>query len=510
MTKIVPSTYQQAILNWVKTGRGNAIVNAVAGAGKTSTVGLVAEEIAGRKLYLVFNKHNQESAAAKLGHTGLHVYTCHSFGFRLLRDNATIANRKIDSGKYRKIVRELCAADRDFQRLDRDEQWELLAPSMKLVDLARNEAIDPREADAEARITTVADHHAVVVPLHAHDFVMGIVLAALRVGMGRRDGGKVRVSSIDFGDMLWLPAVYQLRSATYQWVLVDECQDLSAAQRYVAFAAMGRGARMLAVGDPRQAIFGFAGADSSSFAKLAEQAEATELPLSVCYRCPRTVIELAQGIVPQIEAAPDAPEGKVSRWDEDEFEAGVEEGDLVLCRVTAPLIAKCYSLIASGVPARVRGRDIGKGLVSTFKDAVKLQVKHAGAYNRDTFAAYLDEYQAAAVAELRRRLGEDADYSVEALADRVECVRVVFARANPETVKAFSDEVDSLFSDERAAVTLSTVHRAKGLENDRVIILRWARLGDDSRCDREWQAQQEINLQYVAVTRARKELILVD
>jgi len=505
-----PSPYQQAITTWTREGRGNAIVNAVAGAGKTSTVGLVASEITGTKVYLVFNKHNQISAEKKLGHTGLHVFTCHSFGYRILRANASIANRKIDKNKYRNLVRDLAKADRKFAALDRDEQWEILSPAFKLVDLGRNDLVDPRSEGAEDRLHEVADHHALVLPLGYAEFIMGLVIGALRSGMGKRDGdGQVRLGAVDFGDMLWIPAMYEMREKTYQWVLVDECQDLSAAQRYVAFAAMGKGARMLAVGDPRQAIFGFAGADSSSFAKLAAQADATELPLSVCYRCPRAVVKLAASIVPQIEAAPDAPEGKVTRVREDDVDEMVVEGDMILCRITAPLISRCYSLIASGVPARVKGRDIGSGLVSTFKDAVKLQAKHAGAYNRDTFMDYLAEYEKAAIDELRRRLGDDADFAAESITDRVECVRIVFARCNPSTVADFKAEVDSLFDDKRAAVTLSTVHRAKGLENGRVFILRYSRLGDDSRCEREWQAEQEQNLKYVAITRAQEELVLV-
>ena len=333
-----PSPYQQAITTWTREGRGNAIVNAVAGAGKTSTVGLVASEITGTKVYLVFNKHNQISAEKKLGHTGLHVFTCHSFGYRILRANASIANRKIDKNKYRNLVRDLAKADRKFAALDRDEQWEILSPAFKLVDLGRNDLVDPRSEGAEDRLHEVADHHALVLPLGYAEFIMGLVIGALRSGMGKRDGdGQVRLGAVDFGDMLWIPAMYEMREKTYQWVLVDECQDLSAAQRYVAFAAMGKGARMLAVGDPRQAIFGFAGADSSSFAKLAAQADATELPLSVCYRCPRAVVKLAASIVPQIEAAPDAPEGKVTRVREDDVDEMVVEGDMILCRITIHL-----------------------------------------------------------------------------------------------------------------------------------------------------------------------------
>jgi superfamily I DNA/RNA helicase len=62
-------------------------------------------------------------------------------------------------------------------------------------------------------------------------------------------------------------------------------------------------------------------------------------------------------------------------------------------------------------------------------------------------------------------------------------------------------------ADERS-VLFSTIHKAKGREWDRVIIidrenmpLKWARS--------PWQQKQEIHCQYVAYTRSRHELFFV-
>ncbi|MBE2195619.1 MAG: ATP-binding domain-containing protein [Anaerolinea sp.] len=69
--------------------------------------------------------------------------------------------------------------------------------------------------------------------------------------------------------------------------------------------------------------------------------------------------------------------------------------------------------------------------------------------------------------------------------------------------------IEDLFSDEKSGVWLSTVHRAKGLESNRVVILQYNRLPLYWKEQHEFEAVQEENLLYVALTRARQELVLV-
>ena len=72
--------------------------------------------------------------------------------------------------------------------------------------------------------------------------------------------------------------------------------------------------------------------------------------------------------------------------------------------------------------------------------------------------------------------------------------------------------IDKLFSDDHVknAVTLSTVHKAKGLEANRVAIFLPNKLPLTYKNQTKWQFEQEMNLKYVALTRAKKELIIVD
>jgi len=480
------STYQTEILRWIRDGRGHAVVNAVAGSGKTTTLVMAASLLTGRGLFLAFNKHAADQLGVKLAGTKMVAKTIHSLGFAAIRK--AFGKVRVDATKYRKIARRLA---RGLRHLTGQEQWECQLAACKLADLARVSLCSANEEGLQA----VVDHHALDLPRDLEGDVFALTLAML-------EAGKAHTSEVDFTDMLWFVAAHDLSPQRFSWVFVDEAQDLSPAQLHVVRGALTKGGRLLAVGDPRQAIYGFAGADADSFYRIQRTMEAAELPLSVCYRCPSSHLDLARQIVPSIEDAPGCSEGTVERWEAASWTGKVHEGDLVLCRVTAPLLTACYSLISDGISAVVRGREIGQGLVALAK-----KVFEDGGF--EDFAPTLTAWADAECVDLARKHGDDADSRVEALMDRVECLRVIRTRGAAEDFAGYLAGIEELFSDKRASVTLSTVHRAKGLEADRVAILHPGKLGHSSWSRTEWQEEQERNLKYVALTRAKECLAFV-
>ena len=60
------------------------------------------------------------------------------------------------------------------------------------------------------------------------------------------------------------------------------------------------------------------------------------------------------------------------------------------------------------------------------------------------------------------------------------------------------------------AVVLSTAHKSKGLEADRVLILTPSNFPMITKYSKDWEIQQEYNLKYVAYTRAKKELVFIE
>lgn len=253
-----------------------------------------------------------------------------------------------------------------------------------------------------------------------------------------------------------------------------------------------------------QAIMGFSGSDNHSVDKIIARTNATTLPLSICYRCPSSHIRLAQMVVPSIEPRPDAPEGEVIfASGEEDLQKMVQTGDLVICRLTAPLIKECIRLIKNKVSAKVRGRDIGKDLVSLLKKVAKME-----GFEYAKVVAFLEEFRKGQEEFLRQR---DADESmIESLNDRVSCLQVCAENfLSAKSIDELAAEIEALFDDNRPAVWLSTVHRAKGLEADRVFILRPDKLPLRWKNQQAWQYSQEINLLYVALTRAKKTLIFL-
>jgi hypothetical protein len=112
--------------------------------------------------------------------------------------------------------------------------------------------------------------------------------------------------------MMFLPTYLTLAVPQFDWRFIYECQDLNVAQRELVLRLRAPGGRMLFIGDPRQSIMAFAGADSSSYARILTATGAREFPLSVCYRCPTTHLDLARQEVPEIEARPGAPRGTIA------------------------------------------------------------------------------------------------------------------------------------------------------------------------------------------------------
>jgi DNA helicase II / ATP-dependent DNA helicase PcrA len=265
--------------------------------------------------------------------------------------------------------------------------------------------------------------------------------------------------------------------------------------------SLAPGGRLLAVGDPRQAIYGFTGASHDAIELIKDNWEAEELPLSVCYRCPTAVVQKAKTLVDYIEPAPNAPEGAVRYVQLSTVLGEFQPSDAILCRNTAPLIDLAYHCIGKGIGCEILGRDIGKGLQAVI-DKMKAE-------NIDELEKRLQDYRTREVNKFRAK---DQESRADALEDRVSCIFTVIDHLpEPErTLQGLQNALGTIFGDGTGVrLTLSTVHKAKGREWPRVGILqpelmpaRWAK--------QDWQKAQEVNLQYVAWTRATEQLIFLE
>ncbi|HEX6816986.1 MAG TPA: UvrD-helicase domain-containing protein, partial [Ktedonobacterales bacterium] len=380
-----------------------------------------------------------------------------------------------------------------------DEQR--LAITYTLADFAHYTRVSLTDPHDLAALEALDDHFRIIEqPDLMPASLLSWVAPLIDAGVKAADEDKL----IDFDDMLYLPHLWELTPSRAPMVYLDEAQDLSAAQLALALKCRAPGGRLLAVGDERQSIYGFSGADNDSFWNIQRATNATLLPLSICYRCPTSHLKLAQEIVPDIEPRPGAPEGIVGVISEDKLAGELRGGDLILCRVTAPLVRQCIKLIGQHVPARVRGRDIGKGI----SDLIKQLQAHPTYTSYADLLATMEAYEAEQVVVLSRR--KNGASRIASLRDRLEALRICYEQFPARDADSLRAQINDLFSDSKQLITLSTVHRAKGDEADRVFILRRDKMPLTWVGQQEWEKKQEDNIRYVALTRSKRELWFVE
>ncbi|HLY32485.1 MAG TPA: ATP-dependent helicase [Ktedonobacterales bacterium] len=494
-----PSLYQEAIYRWLETARPDAtlIVAALAGSGKTTSLVGAAKLLppGASAVFVAFNKHIAEELASRLRGTPMVAKTVHSIGMATLQ-SAIQPKIQIENGKYRKIARDL--VQYEIVKGYGNEQRAASDMLTKLLNFVRLTLTDPTDS---AALDAMMEHYDISDPSlddHIIEELKGAIVGALKEGAKQAE----RNGLIDFTDMIWLPNYLHLTPTQADYVFCDEAQDLNAAQRELVLALRKPGGRMVFVGDAHQAIYGFAGADTASFASIKERTGADELPLSICYRCPPNVIALAREVVPEIEAAAGKPNGVIGYISESELAAIVRPGDLILCRLTAPLVSECIRLIQRRVSARVRGRDIGKQLTDVIKAVTDLD-----GYAWEMFPQLLQKWRDIQLHKLSAR--EDTESQIEALLDRVDAIQTCYDSFQARDANDLSHQLEDLFDDGKPAVMLSTVHRAKGLEEERVFILKPEKLPLIWPKQQAHQYEQEMNLRYVAITRAKRELYFV-
>lgn len=485
------SDQQVDIFDWFakKTpGQSNdLVVRARAGTGKTTTILEGINRAPEKRILLAaFNKRIAEELAKKLTNPNAEARTLHALGFAAIRrywERVRVANGSQRADALTDAVCEGTVPDavkRVVSRLHtkaREMAPHATGPG-ELIGIAY-------QFDCDETIEKF--------PKFDLDWIEGKALLAMRLAASRQPA-----SGIDFADMIFLPVRNHWAAPTYDLVVVDEAQDMTMAQlelaQLVSTAKRG-GGRFCVVGDDRQAIYGFRGADSGSLDRLKEELHADELGLTTTYRCPKRVVEVAQEIVPDFCAADTAPDGYVFSIGRSHLVAMAEGGDFILSRKNAPLIEVAMECIRADVKVRVAGRDIGAGLVGL--------VRRLGGRDLIELAENIDTWENAELVKiLQSKYPERADE----VSDRAATLRVLIEGC--AGIQEVIGRIGDLFSDDGdgSMVVCSTVHKAKGLEARRVFVLAYTLMGN-KQSDRP--NEEEMNIEYVAVTRAQETMVWV-
>jgi superfamily I DNA/RNA helicase len=493
------SPQQQAFLDWAENGSGSCVLIAVAGAGKTTVLLEAAKRIRGQVAVLSYNKDIADENKTKLAGLGLdwkkaQAGTVHSFGFSPIRKmNPGV---KVDDKKVFNLI-EMALDNNDQHPL-----WIYRSETRQLISLAKQTAIGATNGAISDKHLwlEMADHFDVFDADDNHPPVDAVIALAQTV----LERSNADLDIVDYDDMVYLPLLHKMRMWQFDVVMVDEAQDTNAARRGLVRAMLKRGGRCIAVGDPAQAIYGFTGADSDSLELIKQDFDAVELPLTTTFRCPKAVVKFAQQWVDHIEAADEAPEGSVSEITLAAFMArkDLNKTAAVLSRTNKPLVSLAFKLIRKRIPCLIEGRDVGKGIVKLMQ---RWKVNSLEALERR-----LDTYLAR---QMTRLLAQKKESRLAEIEDQVETVRVIIEQCRAEGKHTLGDAigyVEGMFGDKvKDRMVLSSIHKSKGREWDRVFWLDRANTCPSKWARQDWQQEQENNLCYVAATRSKDQLIEV-
>jgi superfamily I DNA/RNA helicase len=586
------SPYQQAILDYVDYTSGNLLVDAKAGSGKTSTLILIQEHLVQQNkqcLFLAFNREIVKELKEKVTNPACEFKTVHSLGNTFIRsylwkkhkenyvleiDENHQKLRTLVKDNYDKIAREIVdnyfEDDMDDDNLKRFHT-DIISDLVTLCDRARfynvnyhdEESLRPLAYKFTMNLSEVVD-------IIRYDEIIENALNKTKEMFENPEMvNNIPHYVVDFTDMIYFPVYYNMSipfslKNKLDTILVDEAQDLSVLQQmFLAKIDTGMN-RFIFVGDKNQSIYAFSGADTNSINRIKKNFVLSELPLSICYRCPKQIIKLAQEHVPDIQwnkARED--EGVVDFVTIDEMKKNLNPNDVIVGRRNRTLVALYKQMVLKDKrPVKFRNDTMVKSLVKELETAIRdfITAYNTGANidkevytyldkvvaetglsrNSDTYKEMKDEAVKVAhdnlKAQKRKYMKQKhtISYLETCMQDYKENGSYVYDTEEEEfmtryysVIEEFIEEykkvkVSPLVRDfleylkefltanmQKDVPQISTIHGMKGGEADEVYILEYPKFPYKFRNQSEEDKQQEKNLQYVAITRAKKKLHLV-
>ena len=485
----------------------NIFISARAGSGKTYQLVQLAKSFppSWRVLSLAFNKSNATDLARQMPMT-VESATFNSCGSRIYASVRGYVRANED--KVANLLHyDLCGKQHAMSKR--------LRPAVALVHIAKCRGLG-REELTNTMLSSLEDLYSldtIEIPDDADDVRAEQILSDYYDTVRRLYAMSLdALRSIDFNDQILLPMLLSQRGECsfpyYDAILVDEAQDLNLCQiKFLQqFARTNPQVRFIFVGDPFQAIYAFRGADVTASDTIIRTFQCHVETLPICRRCSTAVIAEAQKVVPDILPMPDAETGVVGEVEYDDIRGGsalgfFRETTFILCRTRAPLVKLAIHYLRTGQPFELRA-------VSSWEPVLALHRKAARETTLPEYLTVLDDHVQHQVAILKKRGKRSA---AAALQDSHEVLLAVADQLAGQPISRIPELLEEISATERGracGIVLSTIHRAKGLEATSVYLLR-PDLLPHPLCSSPVELEQERNLQYVAVTRARRNFYTV-
>jgi len=479
------SKYQDDIFDAYRFEDCNIAVMAGPGSGKTTLLKQLCKltPLTERSIFLAFNKSIVEELANSLP-SSVEVSTLHSLGCKAIYRE--YGNVKVVESKTFGFLKKLEHKWKDDLKDINNVNYYLYNIS-QLYDLYRMNLL----GGVGEELVKLSNLHGLETSPKILEHLETLISSMTKVNRISRG-----IYTIDYIDMIYLPLVQNMNFPKYDRVFLDEAQDLNYCQHQLVNKILSRSSRLIVVGDPNQCIYAFLGADPESFQSFTSRLNTKTLPLSISYRCPKNVVDKVNTVYDVVEAAPDAIDGVVREGDIDE----VDMGDMVLCRNNKPLLKAYFSLLDEEKKAYVRGAEFGNGIIrmlSPYKinnvqfcisnlyndlERIGFDLSSKGIHNPTAHPTYI-------------RFEEN-----------IELIKIIATRY--DQVSEALPIIENIFKNDGEGIMLSTIHKAKGLEADRVFLLN-PELIPSKFAYQKWEIDQEKKLLFVAYSRAKKELIFI-
>lgn len=506
------ATEQQChIFDFIEHGQGNILINACAGSSKTTTILNALRYIRNDKnvLFVAFNKSIVDTINQKFiteGHKlSAKITTFHALGYGLVLKHLSLENKDINEYKYINYINNnLLNKDYFYNNVINKKHRKLYIDNIiKLIDLSRqNLKYTVKEISILAKKINL--------------LIIGneceLVHEALK-------WGKENYSEIDYTDMVWLPNILNLSVlGGYDWIFVDEVQDMSIAEYELINKFIKKGTRICFVGDEHQAINQFAGSTTEIIKKFNKDSKTKTFGLTISFRCPKNHVLFVKNnnYCKTIEYADNAIFGEINNKVP---EFAPKNDDMVLCRTTAPLIKLHLKYLERNKKSHINGWSSIKKEFDDIIDRFEYTNENLdiNRIDKNSFFSNIDKEYVKCV----KNKMEINEISLDSAIMSDECMRVFdnilalqVLSKNLSTKHELKEKIDAIFNDvamnesNDESIVLSTIHKAKGMERDNVFILNKSDLDRflHNAIDSETDYEMENNVHYVAYTRAKKTL----
>lgn len=494
---------QAAILDaWEKESH-NIIIRANAGTGKSTVLAEAMNRSDAVGMYFAFMNKNVDDMAGRIEDTPHMASTLNSYGNKLmrsyLRDQVGIKPKRIDKWKYLKIAKQVL---------------EPYAPNTEILD---NWGFEIKDMTTYVRAYMVdpSDEYELLVLAQRFNidhtdkpWFLEVIKRVMEIGKNQLMNGMM-----DFDDQIWGPVAMNIQpTETYDAVYVDECQDLTISKIKLAMMACtpGQGKMMLA-GDPRQAIFGFAGADSNSYTTCKDLTGATEYPMTFSWRFGDRIAEFSREIVPELIGKNPTSEDVVEYANI--IPQTVDENTAIVARTNAELVATAIMMLKADIPANMKSNKLGWEMLKAFDNLNKDMSYEWSQFPMTLYAYWLtatDAMREKGVSKRKIGLFEEA----------LDCLKIAYKKTDAANKAQFRDEIETIFK-RTDGTHLTTAHGGKGGEWDVVYVINPGKFrefatnhankirGGKATEESYWVVIQETNALYVAQTRAKNRMYLL-